>query len=49
MARESRYNKFFDKRLITESAQDKRVQNYLKQNGYSDYNQRMDLIGFNKA
>lgn len=45
MVIESRYNKKFNKRLITESGQDKRVQNYLKQNGYSDYNQRMELIG----
>jgi hypothetical protein len=31
--------------LIVESAQDKRVQNFLKQHGYSDYNKRMEIIG----
>ena len=31
--------------LLTESAQDKRVQKFLKSKGYSDYNERMDIIG----
>lgn len=31
--------------LLTESGQDKRVQKFLKDNGYVDYNQRMNLIG----
>ena len=31
--------------LLTESAQDKRVQKFLKSKGYSDYNERMEIIG----
>ena len=34
--------------LLTESAQDKRVQNFLKNKGYSDYNERMEIIGKTK-
>ena len=34
--------------LLTESAQDKRVQKFLKSKGYSDYNKRMEIIGKTK-
>lgn len=30
---------------LNESSQDKRVQNYLKKQGYADYNRRMEIIG----
>ena len=34
--------------LLTESAQDKHVQKFLKSKGYSDYNKRMEIIGKTK-
>ena len=37
-----------DTQMLTESAQDKRVQNFLKNKGYSDYNERMEIIGKTK-
>ena len=44
-AKSRRINESMILSLLTESAQDKRVQKFLKSKGYSDYNKRMEIIG----